>query len=87
MIAEYFSNVKRKLSRHILKNFVKTLPEKCPNTEYLSVFGPNAGKDGPEKTPYLDTFHAVQVTKQCPFTSKSYNKINLTTCYMMKLCS
>ena len=60
MIAEYFSNVKRKLSRHILKNFVKTLPEKCPNTEYLSVFGPNAGKDGPEKTPYLDTFHAVK---------------------------
>ena len=60
MIAEYFSNVKRKLSRHILKNFVKTLPEKCPNTEYLSVFGPNAGKDGPEKTPHLDTFHAVK---------------------------
>ena len=32
------------------------------NTEryYLSVFSPNAGKYGPEKTPYLDTFHAVQ---------------------------
>ena len=29
------------------------------NTEYLSVFCPNAGKYGPEKTPYLDTFHAV----------------------------
>ena len=26
---------------------------------YLSVFSPNAGKYGPEKTPYLDTFHAV----------------------------
>ena len=24
-----------------------------------SVFNPNAGKYGPEKTPYLDTFHAV----------------------------
>ena len=60
MIAEYFSNVKRKLSRHILKNFVKTLPEKCPNTEYLSVVSPNAGKYGPEKTPYLDTFRAVK---------------------------
>ena len=60
MIAEYFSNFKRKLSRHILKNFVKTLPEKCPNTEYLSVVSPNAGKYGPEKTPYLDTFHAVK---------------------------
>ena len=51
-----------------------SLCEKCPNTEfllvlsfpafglntlYLSVFSPNAGKHGPEKTPYLDTFHAV----------------------------
>ena len=26
---------------------------------YLSVFSPNVGKQGPEKTPYLDTFHAV----------------------------
>ena len=26
---------------------------------YLSVFSPNAGKYGPEKTCYLDTFHAV----------------------------
>ena len=29
------------------------------NTEYLSVFSPNAGKYGPEKTPYLYTFHAM----------------------------
>ena len=28
-----------------------------------SVFSPNAGKYGPEKTPYLDTFHAVMGTK------------------------
>ena len=28
------------------------------DTKYLSVFSPNAGKHGPEKTPYLDTFHA-----------------------------
>ena len=28
---------------------------------YLSVFSPNAGKEGPEKTPYLDTFQAVNV--------------------------
>ena len=26
---------------------------------YLSVFSPNAGKCGPEKTPYLESFHAV----------------------------
>ena len=29
------------------------------DTEYLSVFSPNAGKYEPEKTPYLNTFHAV----------------------------
>ena len=28
-------------------------------TPYLSIFSPNTGKYGPEKTPYLDTFHAV----------------------------
>ena len=28
-----------------------TLREKCPDT--------NIGKYGPERTPYLDTFHAV----------------------------
>ena len=30
------------------------------DTSYLSVFSPNAGKYGPEITPYLDTFHTVQ---------------------------
>ena len=29
------------------------------DTKYLSVFSPNVGKHGPEKTPYLDTFHTV----------------------------
>ena len=29
------------------------------DTEYLSVFSPNAGKYGQEKPPYLNTFHAV----------------------------
>ena len=29
------------------------------NTSYLSVVSPNAGKYGPEITPYLDNFHAV----------------------------
>ena len=46
-----------------------SLREKCPNTEFFlvrifphfshSVFSPNVGKYGPEKTPYLDNFHAV----------------------------
>ena len=31
------------------------------DTPYLSIFSPNAGKYGPEKTPYLDNFHAVLV--------------------------
>ena len=30
-------------------------------TSYLSVFSPNAGKYGPEKTPDLGTSHAVYV--------------------------
>ena len=30
---------------------------------YFPVFSPNTGKYGPEKTPYLDTFHAVANTK------------------------
>ena len=30
------------------------------DTKYLSLFSPNAGKYGPEKTPRLDTFHAVR---------------------------
>ena len=29
------------------------------DTKYLSVFSPNGGKYGPEKTPYFGTFHAV----------------------------
>ena len=33
--------------------------ENCPNTEQISVFSPNTGKYGPEKTPFWDTFHAV----------------------------
>ena len=32
------------------------------DTPYLSVFNLNAGKYGPEKTPYLDTFHAVHAS-------------------------
>ena len=38
-----------------------SLREKCPNAEYLSLFSPNVGKYGPEKTPYLDTFYAVVI--------------------------
>ena len=30
--------------------------------QYFPVFDPNTGKYGPEITPYLDTFHAVELT-------------------------
>ena len=30
-------------------------------TELIFVFSPNTGKYGPEKTPYIDTFHAVKL--------------------------
>ena len=40
-----------------------SLREKYPNTDFFygpffTVFGLNTGKYGPEKTPYLDNFHA-----------------------------
>ena len=66
---ENYTNLSQTFSKDAQKH---ALREKCPNTEYflvcifpnsdwkyLSVFSPNAGKYGPEKTPYLDTFHAV----------------------------
>ena len=31
-------------------------------SKYRFFSGPNTGKDGPEKTSYLDTFHAVKYT-------------------------
>ena len=33
--------------------------ERYEVSKYLSVFSPNAGKCGPEITPYVETFHAV----------------------------
>ena len=33
-----------------------------PNTSYLSVLSPNAGKYGLEIAPYLDTSHTVRLT-------------------------
>ena len=42
---------------------------------YFPVFGLNTGKYGPEKTPYLDTFHAVPVSKINFFSSKFLHHI------------
>ena len=42
----------------------ETLHEKCLygffSRPYFPLFSPNTGKYGPEKTPYLDTFHAKE---------------------------
>ena len=38
----------------------------------ISIFSPNAGKSGPEKTLYLDTFHAVEFMEYHDF-SKTIN--------------
>ena len=32
---------------------------------YLHIFSPKMGKYGPEKTPYLDTFHSVFQVSKC----------------------
>ena len=32
---------------------------------YIPLFSPNTGKYGPEKVPYLDTFHAVEPFRSC----------------------
>ena len=44
---------------------------------FWSVFSPNAGKYGPGKTPYLDTFHAAIVLKYSYF-SRSYLLLTLS---------
>ena len=42
-----------------------SLRKKCPNTEpFLVVFCPNVGKYEPDKTSYLDTFHAVIISSK-----------------------
>ena len=45
------------------KSALYTLCEMCPNKEiFWSVFSHIWTEYGPEKTPYLDTFHAVTVS-------------------------
>ena len=55
---------------HRAKKVVEALSRKCPNTEFFlglyfpvfgPVFSPNTEKHGPEKSPYLDSFHAVKI--------------------------
>ena len=50
----------------LIQCFTETLREKDPSTEffsgpYFAVSGMNTRKYRPEKTPYLDSFHALKV--------------------------
>ena len=47
------------------------------DTPYLSVFSPNAGKYGPEKTSYLDTFHAVHHSESEFILCNNFVALNL----------
>ena len=54
---------------HRKKYFSQTLREKSPNAEFFLVrtflkYFPKTRKDGPEKTPYLDSFYAVKFQLQ-----------------------
>ena len=51
---------------------------------FWSIFSPNARKYGPEKTPYLDTFHAViylklRLTKYLSIKEQNYNLYSILT--------
>ena len=72
------------LTTGINKSWAGSVCEKCPNTEffsgpYLSVFSPNVGKYGPEKTPYLDTFQAVALQASKELRLIFCNCLNMTS--------
>ena len=39
-------------------------------SKYRGFSSPNSGNNGPEKTPYLDTFHAVEKSECTKFQEK-----------------
>ena len=79
---------------------------KCPNAEFFllrlvsyldSVFSPNTGKNGSEKTPYLNTFNAVSITQKhwllthatvlfiCPLKASCFQGVTKETSDMNRL--
>ena len=58
-IEEYYKHCVK--SVQIRSNFWSVFSRIWTEYGYLSVFSPNAGKYGPEITPYLDTFQAVKI--------------------------
>ena len=49
------------------------------SVRYLSIFSPNAGKYGPEKTPYLDIFHAVILARSYSQFAYTCSNSTITT--------
>ena len=45
----------------LLKHCVKSVQMRSFSGTFFTVFQMNTGKYGPEKPPYLDTFHAVKL--------------------------
>ena len=57
--------------------YFPTFVLKRRDMEYLFVFSPNAGKYGPEKTPYLDTFHLVHGKLYSTDVFKLLSRLNI----------
>ena len=55
-------NLQATVEKKNLKHCVKSVQIQFFSGPYFSVFSPNTGKYGPEKTLYLDTFHAVKLS-------------------------
>ena len=52
--------------KNIIKHCVESVQIRSFSGPYFPVFGLNTGKYGPEKTPYLDHFHAVKLIPSLP---------------------
>ena len=65
-----------------------SLHEKCPNPEFFlaRIFRLNTGKCGPEKTPYLDTFHAVTHISETFHYFILHNQISDFSYYFCAFC-
>ena len=55
------------------------------DTRYLSVFSPNAGKYGPEKVRYLDTFHTVKKRESKPCLNQKTTRSNAKIIWYCKI--
>ena len=57
------------------------------DTDYLSVSSPNAGKEGPEKTPCLDTFYAlIGIKLSVRYYVVLFCRILFSSCYLEYHC-